>query len=244
MKKIAYILISYLCFSIVLTPMSSSITLANTATSDFDLINNASHNTDFDWDSVRWEETNFENSNDSFPDYFEEQDDNAEIVDLEPGEVYDGQYHIINEEDFPTRQPRLWHLVARVVFSGGQYAVKFGSKIFKKQPASAAQVETLSFQPATINIGNGNTVLLQRSSMVHILQNHHPRFWTGSTGKTLFNPNITTPQLRSQIIQIINQNRDKIDINGYGRIIVMIEGQAYRLVISKNRVTTFYPNGL
>ncbi|AHN23941.1 hypothetical protein [Lysinibacillus varians] len=244
MKKIAYILTFYLCFSVVLTPISSSIALAKTTSSNFDLINNATHNTDFDWDSVRWEETYFENSNDSFPVYLDEQDENIEIVDLEPGEVYDGQYHIINEEDFPKIQPRLWNLVARVVLSGGQYVVKFGSRIFKKQPASAAQVETIAFQSATVNIGNGNTVLLQRSSMVHILQQHHPRFWTGSTGKTLFNPNITTSQLRSQIIQILNQNRHKIDLNGYGRINVMIEGQVYRLVVSNNRVTTFYPVGL
>ncbi|MDC6266477.1 hypothetical protein [Lysinibacillus fusiformis] len=244
MKKVAYLLISYLCFTLVLTPMSSSIALANSSTSDSDKINNSIHSEEFDWNSVKWDETNFENSNDNYPVFFEEQNENSEIVDLEPGEVYDGQYNIINEEYFPEVQPYLWHLVARVVLSGGQHVVKFGTKIFKKQPATAAEVETAAFQSATVSIGNGNTVLLQRSSMVHVLQNHHPLYWTGSTGKTLFNPGITTPQLRSQIIQIINQNRDKIGANGYGTINVMIEGQAYRLVVSNNRVTTFYPVGL
>lgn len=241
MKKITYLLISYLCFSLVLTPMSGSIALAYSSTNDEDKINNATHNEEFDWNSVKWEETNFENTNVDFPIYFEEEDENSEIVDLEPGEVYDGQYNIINEEDLPEVQPYLWNLIARVVLSGGQYVVKFGTKIFKKQPATAAEIETATFKSATVSIGNGNTVLLQRSSMVHVLQNHHPLYWTGSTGKTLFNPNISTPQLRSQIIQIINQNRDKISANGYGTINVTIEGQAYRLVVSNNRVTTFYP---
>lgn len=62
------------------------------------------------------------------------------------------------------------------------------------KPATAAEIETATatatFKSATVSIGNGNTVLLQRSSMVHVLQNHLPLYWTGSTGKTLFNPNI------------------------------------------------------
>ncbi len=60
------------------------------------------------------------------------------------------------------------------------------------KPATAAEIETATatFKSATVSIGNGNTVLLQRSSMVRVLQNHHPLYWTGSTGKTLFNPNI------------------------------------------------------
>ncbi|WP_347723909.1 hypothetical protein [Lysinibacillus capsici] len=120
MKKITYLLISYLCFSLVLTPMSGSIALAYSSTNDEDKINNATHNEEFDWNSVKWEETNFENTNDDFPIYFEEEDENSEIVDLEPGEVYDGQYNIINEEDLPEVQPYLWNLIARVVLSGGQ----------------------------------------------------------------------------------------------------------------------------
>lgn len=45
------------------------------------------------------------------------------------------------------------------------------------KPATAAEIETATFKSATVSIGNGNTVLLQRSSMVHVLQNHHPLYW-------------------------------------------------------------------
>lgn len=119
--------------------------------------------------------------------------------------------------------------------------IKFGSKIFKKQAASKATTHTKNFKTVKMKIGNNNTVVLQRSSMNHILQNHHPKYWTGATGKTIFNPNLSSNQIRSQIVQIINKNKSKINKQGYGTINVKISGQKYRLVVRNNRVSSFYP---
>jgi hypothetical protein len=76
--------------------------------------------------------------------------------------------------------------------------------------------------------------------MNHILQRHHPKYWTGAANKTLFNPNISSSKIRAQIIQVLGKNRSKIK-NGYGTINVKIDRQKYRLVVSNYRVTTFYP---
>lgn len=246
MKKFTYILISYLCFALVFSSLGSNVVLANSITNDEEKINNAPNGENFDWKSVQWEDTNFENTNDQVPVFPEDPNEVYEYIDLEPGVIYDEENtsNIINEEFFPEIQPYLWGTVARVVVIGGIAVVKFGTKIFKKQPAKKAQDHNKDFQSAAVNVGNGNTVVLQRSSMDHILQNHHPEFWTGATGKTLFNPAISSYQLRSQMIQILNQNRSKIGANGYGTINVQINGQTYRLVVSNNRVTTFYPVGL
>ncbi|WP_313894279.1 hypothetical protein [Psychrobacillus sp.] len=246
MKKFTYILISYLCFALVFSSLSSNVVLANNITTDEEKINNAPNGENFDWKSVQWENTNFENTNDQVPVSPEDSNEVYEYIDLDPGVIYDEENtsNIINKEDFTGQQPYLWGTIARVVIVGGIFVVKFGTKIFKKQPAKKSQDHTHDFQPAAVNVGNGNTVVLQRSSMDHILQNHHPEYWTGATGKTLFNPSITSYQLRSQMIQILNQNRHKIDINGYGTIDVYINGQEYRLVVSHNRITTFYSLGL
>lgn len=244
MKKFIAFLNVFLAFLLIFSSVGSNIAFAHGEVADEEGIEGEV----FDWNTVDWEEIEVENTNDEVP-IFENEDITAdyEYIDLPEGVEYDSGFDfvVINEEDpqfqTPEFQPYLWHVVARVVLVGGKYVVKYGAKIFTKQPTTKAVTHTKSWQSAVVNVGNGNSVVIQRNSMVHILQNHHPNFWTGSAGKTLFNPTITTVQLRAKMIQILNQNRSKISQNGYGTINVKIEGQQYRLVVKNNRVSTFYP---
>lgn len=243
MKKFTIFMSAFLSILLISSTISSTMVFANDALS----INESVHGEDFNWDDVEWEEIDIEYDNDEAIIFDEEFDDEEyEDIDLDEGEDYKTEFDfiIINEEDPRFKeaefQPFIWGLIARVVLSGGKHVVKFGSKVFKKQPASKAVNHTKNFKPANVNIGNGNTVVLQRSSMNHILQRHHPNYWAGYTNKTLFNPSISSGKIRAQIIQILNKNRSKIK-NGYGTINVKVEGQIYRLVVSNYRVTTFYP---
>lgn len=245
MKKFFSFFVIVLSFIIAVQPLSAPLASAKEA-NDNDLIDDAISGEDFNWEDVTWEyiEESFNNDEE----YIYEEDENFEdyeYVDLEEGENYGGfDFEIINEDDLEYTdheiQPFYWVAVARTVLSGGKIVVKFGNKVFKKQPASKAVNHTKNFQAARVNIGSGNTVSIQRSSMNHVLQRHHPKYWTGDANKILFNPNLTSSKLRAQMITIINNNKSKIN-KGYGTINVSIDKQPYRLVVSNYRVTTFYP---
>ncbi|PAE92132.1 hypothetical protein [Shouchella clausii] len=248
MKRFLGVFIVFLSFLVILQPLSVPLVSAKESVDrDEQIINDATSGEDFNWDDVEWITVDdyIDNDEEVLLDD-DEFDEDFEYINLKEGEEYssDFDFKIINEEDprFDEAEfrPYLWGLIARVVLSGGKYVVKYGSKIFKKQPKSKAVNHTKNFTPARVNIGGGNTIVLQRSSMNHILQRHHPKFWTGATNKTLFNPSISSAKIRGQIISIINKNRSKIK-NGYGTINVKIDGQKYRLVISNYRVNTFYP---
>lgn len=244
MRKFTVFMSVYLSILLFSTTISSTMVFANEQP-----IEEFIHGETVNWDNIGWEEidTKYDNDED-FVLKEESYDEDYEEIDLIEGENYQTDYDfvIINEEDPRFReaeiQPVIWGLIARVVLSGGKHVVKFGSKVFKKQPTSKAVNHTKNFKSANVNIGNGNTVVLQRSSMNHILQRHHPNYWVGYTDKTLFNPNISSGKIRAQIIQILNNNRSKIK-NGYGTINVSIDGKVYRLIVKGYRVTTFYPVG-
>lgn len=251
MKKFTVFVSGFLAFLLFFSSVGSNLALAKEMENDeAQLIEDAIHGEDFDWSSIEWEEIDVEYNNDE-PVEFENDDleeQEYEEIDLADGEDYESEYDfvIINEEDprfeEPEFQPYLWALIARVVATkGGKHVVKFGSKIFKKQPKSKTITHTKNFKPARVNLGKNKTVVIQRSSMNHILMRHHPKYWTGAIDKTLFNPNITSGKIRAQIIQILNKNKSKIKNNGYGTIHVKINGQKYKLVVKNYRVTTFYP---
>lgn len=236
-------------FLLIFSSISGHVVLAKESISkNNQLIDDAVSGENFDWDKVDWSYIEEEYNNDEEI-ILEEDDlnDEYEYIDLDGGEEYltEFDFEVINEEDQRFEeaddQPQIWGFIARVAVSGGKHIVKYGSKIFKKQSTSKAINHTKNFTPARINVGNGNTVVLQRSSMNHILQRHHPMYWTGAEDKILLNPNISSSTIRSQIISILNKNKSKINKNGYGTINVKINGQKYRLVVSNNRVTTFYP---
>ena len=176
-------------------------------------------------------------ANDHF--IFEEIKD-GEYVDYEKAlEIeYENGFYIVEVNEVA---PRFWGLIGKVVLKAGKYVVKVGQKIYKAQKISKAQNALKSFKSANINIGSGKTVVLQKSSMEHILINHHPKYWTGSKDKTLFNPDLSISDIRSMAISIVNKGRSDINSKGYGVITKKVDGQNYKLVVKAFRVTTFYP---
>ena len=247
MKKFFQFFVVLLSLLIILQPLSPHLVSAkDLLDQDGDLVENAIDGEDFDWSNVEWEVVEDTINNEEY--YYIDEDehdlDEYEYIDLDEDELYSTEFEFIFEDDprFEEEvvQIQIWGLIARVVLSGGKHVVKYGSKLFKKQPTSTASNHLKNFQPARVNIGGNNTIVLQKSSMSHILTRHHPKYWTGTIDKTLFNPSISSGKIRSQIITIINRNKSQIR-NGYGTINVKIDGQKYRLVISNYRVNTFYP---
>ncbi|OIB00960.1 hypothetical protein AK95_00655 [Paenibacillus sp. LC231] len=199
---------------------------------------------EIDWDQVEWYETPIENERKDFNDSEELNLDKFEFISIEEAEAIQKEYgiEVINEDQLSDFQPLWWHIIGRVVWVGGSYVVKVGTRIFTKQAPEKATAALRSFTPTNISIGSGRTVALQNSSMNHVLTNHHPLYWTGATGKTTFHYNLAINDVRARIISIVNANRSTIiSGNGYATINVSIDGQMYRLVVSNYRINTFYP---
>lgn len=82
--------------------------------------------------------------------------------------------------------------------------------------------------------------------MQHILQNHHPNYWTGKSGKSMFDPKLNVNDVKNIVTNTINSNKTKIgnalkkgeSINVYKTI----NGVKYRVHIAKNGyVSTAHP---
>lgn len=173
-------------------------------------------------------------------DFIFEEIKDGEYIDYEKAlEIeYENGFYIVEANE---ATPRFWGLIGKVVLQAGKYVVKVGNKIYKAQKITKAQNALKNFKPANIDLGGGKKVVLQKSSMEHILINHHPDYWTGSKDKTLFNPDLSIQEIRSMVISIINKGRSEIDSKGYGKIEKKVDGQLYRVIIKAYRVTTFYP---
>lgn len=74
--------------------------------------------------------------------------------------------------------------------------------------------------------------------MQHILLNHHPNYWTGKGGKSMFDPKLNVNDVKNIVTNTINSNKIKIgnalkkgeSINVYETI----NGVKYRVHIAKN----------
>lgn len=167
-----------------------------------------------------------------------------EFISIEEAEAIQKEYNIevINIDQLGEIRPLWWHIIGRVVWVGGRYVVKVGTRTFTKQAPEKAATALKSFSPTNISIGSGRTVAIQNSSMNHVLTNHHPLYWTGATGKTTLHYNLTINDVRARIISIVNANKSTIiNGNGYATLPVSIDGQMYKLIVSNYRINTFYP---
>ncbi|MFP3719225.1 hypothetical protein [Niallia circulans] len=82
--------------------------------------------------------------------------------------------------------------------------------------------------------------------MQHILQNHHPSYWTGKSGKSMFDPSLSVNQVKNIVTNVINSNKTTIgnalkkgnSVNVYKTI----NGIKYKVNIGKDEyVKSAYP---
>ncbi|MCM3178556.1 hypothetical protein [Cytobacillus horneckiae] len=82
--------------------------------------------------------------------------------------------------------------------------------------------------------------------MEHILKNHHPKYWTGSSNKSFFDSDLSVSSVKSIVTNVINSNKTKIkDALKAGKsvdVFKTINGVKYKVNIGKDGyVKTAYP---
>lgn len=80
-----------------------------------------------------------------------------------------------------------------------------------------------------------------------ILEGHHPTYWTGATGKSMFDPNLSVTDIKNIITSVIRYNKTKINTNLKAGLsenyYQTINGVKYRVHInSEGYVSSAYPN--
>ena len=127
-------------------------------------------------------------------------------------------------------------------FKNQQRAKK--TKHRKKQSNANVSKFLSSFKSSKFYI-KGVNIILDKKGMQHILERHHLKFWKGQVKKkqSFFPKNMTTPEIKSLVSQVLKQNSGKIakiGSNGIGNITGVVNGVKYQLGLNRGRVVQFF----
>lgn len=105
--------------------------------------------------------------------------------------------------------------------------------------------ELKTFQSRKYIFG-GQSFLIDKRGMKHILERHHPNLWDGSVKaqQSFFNKEMTVNDVADAIESIMKQNREELTKKGTKfsyQIRGIYEGQQYVVGFQKGRVGQFYP---
>ncbi len=105
--------------------------------------------------------------------------------------------------------------------------------------------ELKTFQSRKYTFG-GQSFLIDKRGMKHILERHHPNLWDGSikSQQSFLNKEMTVNDVADAIESIMKQNREELTKKGTKfsyQIRGSYEGQQYVVGFQKGRVGQFYP---
>ena len=169
------------------------------------------------------------------------------FIDLNTGEEYIVDSTQIEASALPVIVYFIGSQVARITVQhiGKKAILKIGKKTFQAKSKDAAKKATVNFSNVTIKAG-GKNVYFTKAKMQHILQNHHPNYWTGKGGKSMFDPSLSVNGVKNIVTNVINSNKTTIgnalkkgnSVNVYKTI----NGIKYKVNIGKDGyVKSAYP---
>ncbi|MGE7717490.1 DNRLRE domain-containing protein [Priestia megaterium] len=177
----------------------------------------------------------------------EEIDEDKLESDIDEEEIDWSNVPIESDEEVSEQemQPFFWTVVARLVLSGGKYVIKWGSKIFKKAPASKVTNALSRFTTGTYKTGS-HTFKLTKTDMKHMLTRHHPKYWDGSVKKsqTFYNPTLSVNDVKNIALSIAKQNRSTLSKKGTNSTFQVqgtVNGVKYVMGITKGHIKQLYP---
>lgn len=172
------------------------------------------------------------------------------FTDLETHETYESnpsklQAHVI---------PPLVYLIGGAVVRytvqkfGFKQVLKIGKRTFFSKSKDAAKKAVANFADITLDVGGGKKVYFTKAKMRHILENHHPNYWTGNEGKTFFDPDLSVNDIKNIVTRVINNNKSAISKslnNSQGiRVHGKVNGINYRVYVDKDgTISSAYPVG-
>ncbi len=131
---------------------------------------------------------------------------------------------------------------------GTKKILKIGKRSFYSKSKDAAKKAVANFTDITLDVGGGKKVIFTKAKMRHILENHHPNYWTGNEGKSFFDPDLSVNDIKNIVTTVINKNKVAISKGLKDRkgveALAKVNGIEYRVFIKKQGyVSSAYPIG-
>jgi RHS repeat-associated protein len=134
---------------------------------------------------------------------------------------------------------------------GGETFIKgvlknIDNKAVVKAAEPGAVINALSDFHSKKMVFGGNSFLIDKSGMKHILERHHPDFWDGSVKETqsFLNGKLSIEDVSNSIYEVMKQNRDiltKKGSKGMYQITGSVDGIEYVVGLKNGRIGQFYP---
>jgi hypothetical protein len=93
---------------------------------------------------------------------------------------------------------------------GFKQVLKIGKRTFYSKSKDAAKKAVANFTDITLDVGGGKKVYFTKANMRHILERHHPDYWTGKEKKTFFDPDLSVNDIKNIVTTVINNNKSAI----------------------------------
>ncbi|MFJ5789882.1 SAR2788 family putative toxin [Lysinibacillus sp. NPDC093197] len=131
---------------------------------------------------------------------------------------------------------------------GFKQVLKIGKRTFYSKSKDAAKKAVANFTDITLDVGGGKKVYFTKAKMRHILENHHPNYWTGNEGKSFFDPDLSVNDIKNIVTTVINKNKVAISrqLNKMEGIEVRAEVNGIEYKVKLNRhghVNSAFPVG-
>ena len=127
----------------------------------------------------------------------------------------------------------------------GRYAP--GNKPLRVAKPNMLKNALKNFRPKNYRAGN-HTFKLTKERMKHIMESHHPKYWSGKglskKRNDFFKHNTSTKHIESAIKSVFKQNQSKIaklSVNQHGKFRGTYKGKTYELGIQPGKIGTFHP---
>lgn len=131
---------------------------------------------------------------------------------------------------------------------GTKKILKIGKRSFYSKSKDAAKKAVANFTDITLDVGGGKKVYFTKAKMRHILERHHPNYWTGKENKSFFDPDLSVNDIKNIVIKVINKNKLTISkqLNKQQKISVRAKVNGIEYEVNFNghgHVSTAYPVG-
>lgn len=134
------------------------------------------------------------------------------FTDLETQETYESNPAILQPHVIPPLVYLIGGAIVRYTVQkfGFKQVLKIGKRTFFSKSKDAAKKAVVNFTDVTIDVGAGKRVYFTKANMRHILERHHPNYWTGNEGKTFFDPDLSVNDIKNIVTTVINNNKSAI----------------------------------
>ncbi|MFJ5763988.1 SAR2788 family putative toxin [Lysinibacillus sp. NPDC093210] len=131
---------------------------------------------------------------------------------------------------------------------GTKKILQIGKRSFYSKSKDAAKKAVANFTDITLDVGGGKKVFFTKAKMRHILERHHPNYWTGKENKSFFDPDLSVNDIKNIVITVINKNKLTISkqLNKQQKISVRAKVNGIEYEVNFNghgHVSTAYPVG-